>query len=136
MNIQDNYYRLSIKALILDSKQKFLLLKEANGKWELPGGGLEFGETPVDCIKREMLEETGLIVTEIKTTPCYLVTGSTDNIHWKANILFETKVKNLNFIPSNECIDLKFFTAKEAIKLNTFSSVINFIKVFNPQNHC
>src|SRR6187402_1170794 len=30
------------------------------GWWTLPGGGLDFGEDPVDCVLRELCEETGL----------------------------------------------------------------------------
>jgi 8-oxo-dGTP diphosphatase len=30
------------------------------GTWWLPGGGVEFGESPQDCLVREFLEETGL----------------------------------------------------------------------------
>jgi 8-oxo-dGTP diphosphatase len=30
------------------------------GLWTLPGGGLDFGETPVDGVIREVAEETGL----------------------------------------------------------------------------
>jgi len=32
------------------------------GKWTLPGGGLEFGEAPEKALVREVQEETGLIV--------------------------------------------------------------------------
>ncbi len=34
--------------------------------WGLPGGHLEFGESPADCAIREVLEETGLKINDIE----------------------------------------------------------------------
>lgn len=50
-------YRLSAKALIYDQNQKFLLIKEKKGIRDFPGGGIEYGETPQETIKRELSEE-------------------------------------------------------------------------------
>lgn len=40
----------------------------ANGFWEMPGGGIDEGESPDDAIRREWAEETGIDVTPLHAT--------------------------------------------------------------------
>lgn len=60
--------RTSSKLLVLDPQHRLLLLDSADpGRpglrwWELPGGGIEPGETPEQAGVREVLEETGVTV--------------------------------------------------------------------------
>jgi ADP-ribose pyrophosphatase YjhB (NUDIX family) len=47
-------------AAIIDHQGHILLIRRAdNGKWAMPGGALEVGETPAEGVAREALEETG-----------------------------------------------------------------------------
>ncbi|MCX6747479.1 MAG: NUDIX domain-containing protein [Candidatus Nomurabacteria bacterium] len=54
-------------ALILH-EDKLLVAKHAEEKdyYALPGGKLEKGENPLECIKREIKEELGVEVSELK----------------------------------------------------------------------
>ena len=48
-------------AAIIDHEGHILLIQRAdNGKWALPGGAMEVGETPAEGAVREALEETGV----------------------------------------------------------------------------
>ena len=48
-------------AAVIDDRGQILLVQRAdNGKWAMPGGALEVGETPAEGVVRETLEETGV----------------------------------------------------------------------------
>lgn len=48
-------------AAVIDDQGRILLIRRAdNGKWAMPGGALEVGETPLEGVLREALEETGV----------------------------------------------------------------------------
>nr|WP_300313631.1 NUDIX domain-containing protein [Halomonas sp.] len=55
-------FPVSIKGvLLLPSNRVVLALNERN-EWELPGGRIELGETPEDCLAREFQEEISIEV--------------------------------------------------------------------------
>ena len=57
---------VGIGAVIVNEKGEMLLAKRGkkarneHGKWEFPGGGVEFGDTMAETIVREMKEELGI----------------------------------------------------------------------------
>ena len=126
------FYRTSAKALILDKDKRFLLIKEE--KWrELPWWWLENWESPQECIKRELLEEMGVNVQEVKEQPSYFLTAKKPNWVWISNIIYETKVdlnEIMKFTPTEECQDIKFFNIEEAKKESLFPNVEEFIKIY------
>lgn len=136
--IPNCFYRTSAKALILDEQKRFLLVKEDNGKRELPWWWLDFWENPQNGIKRELLEEMGLHSQSVNENPAYFITCKNLKWFWIANIIYEAKVdlkEIFNFTPSDECVEVRFFTKEETKKENLFPNVEEFIKQFNPENH-
>ncbi len=121
----DSFFRVSIKGLYIKNG-KMLLLKESKEKgemWELPGGGLEFGEDPQEGLKREVLEEAGLTVTEVSKNPIYAWQNKFENkrhMDWYHSLVLAYKInlQNLEFRPSEECIEIGFFSLEELANLN------------------
>lgn len=58
-------YQLPISLkLVIDYQGKVPLLKNERDEWELPGGKLEMGESPEECVSQEVAEELGLTVSD------------------------------------------------------------------------
>ena len=138
MDIPECFYRISVKALVLnDARDKFLITQEDNGMWELPGGGLDWGETPQSDLPRELMEEMGLTATWIADHPSYFLTvaHATKPGLWVCNVLYETTFENLNFTPSDECVAIDWVNKDTAAEFDLFPNVSQLLKLFDPSKH-
>ncbi len=130
------FYRVSIKGIVVDEAGRFLLSKEDNGKWEMLGGGLDHGEDPIEGLKREIHEETGLVVTYVSPAPKYFITSpKVGQDSYMANVIYEIKLENLDFTPSDECQELRFFSVEDARKVDLFPNVEKLLEMYDPLLH-
>ena len=64
--------RVGVGVMVM--KQGKVLLGKRSGShgantWNFPGGHLDFGETPEECAAREVLEESGVIIGNVRPGP-------------------------------------------------------------------
>ncbi len=92
----------STSVVLMDPEGHILVLRRGNdapwkpGHWDLPGGYLEFGESPEEGANRELLEETGMSIGEL--TPLLEYTGL-DGKH-RGHVFFSllpVRVRNVRF---------------------------------------
>ena len=106
---------------IIEQEGKYLLIQEArediHGKWNLPAGQLDPGETVSEAAKREIYEECGFRVE--LTGVCQIGSWKlVDNI--AIGIIFSTKIVGgeINFNP-DEIMDAKWFTYDEILAMRS-----------------
>lgn len=114
MNVEIKF-RVSVVGLFIDNNEVLLLHQTTPPEpdcWDLPGGGLEPGETLLNGLTREVREETGLEqfkVEELLTIVEGFFPWSNNQLMHTLNIVYKCSVnpKPLTFTSSDPEVGLK-----------------------------
>ncbi len=115
---------VGVAAAIFDDTGRLLIVQRSdNGKWNMPGGAADVGETPSSVAVREVREETGLSVRPLRLLGVFdgPTIGSTSPVHlYHLDFLCEVTGGELTL--TNETSAYGYFTEEEAIRLPLHSS--------------
>lgn len=147
LDFPDAFYRVSIKGMLVRDGKLMMVddftgirSQEVGGQWELPGGGLDFGENFVDGLRREIKEETGLTPTWIADKPTYMWTQKRigrRGMEWFYVLIlaYQFEVEDVTaFTPTGECREIKFMD-KDELRLSKgrmAEQIHPLIDIFDP----
>lgn len=124
-------FHVTVKAVVVYHNQMLLLKKvkqskDGLGYWELPGGGMEYGESLEAAIKREIKEECGLEVDVIHPLSTFHVLRKEHEI---VGLIFLCEAKSKQVLLSNEHTAYQFVSKEDS--LNYLSPTIYDNAFFN-----
>jgi len=107
---RDSLFRVSLKAVIFNKEGHVLVVKERGRDWwDIPGGGLDHGESIKDALARELQEEVSLqgafeYEAILAEDPRHL---SNPNLY-QMRITFLVKPESLNFVVGKDSHEVRF----------------------------
>jgi ADP-ribose pyrophosphatase YjhB (NUDIX family) len=108
--------RPGVAAVIFDDDRVLLQRRDDTGRWGLPGGGVEPGESVRQAVIREVREETGLEVEPIRLIGVYsdpihhqVVTYPDGNVIHYVSTVFECVVQGGALACGEESLALDWF---------------------------
>lgn len=116
--LPSTFYRVTVKALILDGRRRLLLCVNDEGGYEIPGGGLEHGESLPACLKRELDEELSLQLDRAGEIVCAYSMRSPFRGVPVVRIAMRASVLPGLVHPGDSIVDYRYVTKEEFLALD------------------
>ena len=119
---------LCVGAVVIDDDQLLLIRRghgPAAGEWSLPGGRVEFGETMIEALVREVYEETGLEVVVGDYIGHVEVIG--DDTHYVIHDFHATAFDAEPIRAGDDAAEVAWFELHVVAELNLVESVAEFL---------
>lgn len=119
--------------LVFNNEGKLLLQHRSDGGWGLPGGLMELGESLEETARREVKEETGLDIGELKLEGVfsgeeyYLKVANGDELYSVTTVYSTNEYVGELEIDELESIDLQFFSLDQ-LPDDLQKSYLNYIQ--------
>ena len=105
--------------IILNEQNNILLQHRSDGGWGLPGGIMELGESMEETARREVQEETGLVVGELELLGIFsgedffLKVANGDELYSVTAVYATRDIAGEIVIDGVESLDVQYFPFKE-----------------------
>ena len=130
-----------VKGLVIDDEKRILMVRRdrkwhngAHGRWEFPGGKIDFGESPEEACIRETKEESGFDVSINKMIPKILTSKweFPDRISQQILIAYHCDLKDGKMCFEDHGVsEVKWFEIPEAKKLECLPGTLEFLDHLN-----
>ena len=131
------YIGVGVGGLIINDEGKIFLGKRGPdstnevGKWDCPGGKVDYGQTALASLMREMGEEFGIQI-EVKE-----LIGNVDHIipeeqqHWLSPVFLCKIISGEpKILEAQKCTEIGWFTFEEASRLDITSSTRDSLRLY------
>lgn len=111
---QQCFYRVGVYGLIRNDKEEVLLVNE-HGKFTLPGGGWDYGETMKEALSRELFEEIALTSPFEQTIRAITPLYNENKQAWQLCIICEIHCDQLDFGIGEHAEDVRWSSIEDVI---------------------
>jgi len=137
MSQEEKIIGVTQKAIVIRGDGKFLAILRSKTApsypeaWDLPGGELDYGEDPMGGIIREIKEETGLDVKNLKPFDTY---GRENPVGFWVTIAYSCEAVTDEVTLSYEHSEFKWVNREEFLLLTSIPKISRFVSNYSAVN--